>query len=229
MRQAKTFAQAAAPVPDDIGFAEIQPGLSLQRVDLRTRQAMTDAALVPRSLSVSILLQGEAEVRFDGDGRRSALQWRVGMAGDRRRAGGAPQASIFSAVRPIEVARRLPADMRLRHLSILASPDWLERSGLGIYPSIAPILDGRDTPPMAPWAASHRLLSLAEQLLRPTEPSSPLQRLHRESRVLELLAQAIADSGAEARLPPPLRHWIPACCGGCSRSANGSKPTATCR
>lgn len=177
------FARAATPgrpepmAHAELAFADVQPGLSLQAIDMRADRAQADIAILPRSLSLSLLLQGHVKVGVQRD---------VCPIG-----GSQAQMAVFHASQDTEISRELEAGVRLRHLSILATPDWLERSGLADYREAVAVLSGRHRNAMTSLTVCDRTVALAEQLLRDSKLESALAKLRRESHVLEIVAQTL--------------------------------------
>lgn len=176
-------------------FMEIQPGLTLQLVDLRAEAGQSQRVLIPPSLGISVLLQGRAELRC---GRHRFLF----DAGTRLLAR-VPQVSLFQVAEEIEMMRHVEADVRVRHLSVQATPDWVDRSGVGSCIAGTTSVDNAMQLPV--WRASGRIVALCEQLLVENDPDTALGRLRRESQVLDVLGQVLM-----ARVPNPPRMALDA-------------------
>ncbi|HWK55652.1 MAG TPA: AraC family transcriptional regulator [Hyphomicrobiales bacterium] len=195
----KTFAPPATPgmAANRLAFVEIQSGLTLHTVDLRTDGVQRQEGEIAPSLNLSFLLEGRTELRFARQRCHFGVQHRDRQAP-------APRMSVFSTAQPVGFSRSLDGDMRLRHLALQISPDWLERNRLGHYGSLAPLLKGRGIgAALVSSVPSERAVILAEQLLvlGTGDAMTPLACLQRESKVLELLVHSL--NGFDAVAPSP--------------------------
>jgi len=97
-----------------------------------------------------------------------------------------------------------------RRVSLGLSADWLaqlqQASQAGCPAPLAQLL-GQHLQP-TPWQPSARALALAEQIVRPPALSPWLQAIYVESRVLELLGEALGP-WQEAQAPEPENHNTP--------------------
>jgi len=158
-------------------------------VDLRADTPLSHRAEIAPSLNLSFMLAGRTDLRF------ARRQYCFGTGGHGTHPP-VPKMALFSTARPVEFSRQLEAGMRIRHLAIQASPDWLERNGLGSYGAVAPVLTSRAPLAISPRTPPEQVIYLSEQLFAATEPDFPLAKLYRESKVLEILFHALCSVSA---------------------------------
>lgn len=181
-KQGGTFERSAAHVD----FAEIQPGLYLQAVDLRPQRRQSASVLIPPSLGIAVLLRGRTDLRCGS--RR--FQFHTNSESCPM-----PQVSLFRVARTIEILRSVDANVRLRHLSLQATPDWVERSGIAADVDVMPHFE--DASHAAVCRASGRVVAICEQLLRDGESQTALARLRRESQALDVVGQVLTILGCQ--------------------------------
>lgn len=181
----RTLFAAAAGRGGGTAFVDVQPGLKLQVVDLITGPRLVQHVPLPSSLGISVLLNGEVDLRCG----RHRLHVEAGGG----RSLPVPQVSLFRIGQAIEIARHVDENIRVRHLSLQATPDWIERSGVSRYVEAAPVFEG--TASLPAWRPSGRIVAMCEQLLCDTEPDTALVRLRRESQVLDIVGQVLSAFG----------------------------------
>ena len=181
----RTMIEAAAERGARMAFVEIQQGLKLQVVDVLTGPRQVQHVPMPSSLGISVLLSGEVDLRC---GRH---RFHVDAGGGRSLS--VPQVSLFRVGQAIEITRHVDENIRVRHLSLQATPDWLERSGVSSYVDAAPVFEGTSSLPA--WKPSGRIVATCEQLLRDSGPDTALARLRRESQVLDIVNQVLTAFG----------------------------------
>ena len=136
---------------------------------------------VPPRLNFMILFEGRLDFRFGG--RSFQLDAPAG--------GTAPECAGMGTTRPEVLCRPLRAGRRLCKVGVTVGQDWLAdrfRDGNGYregYGILGCHLAHRR------WAADPATVALARGLLDPPDYDPPLQRLHLESRAVELIGIAL--------------------------------------
>lgn len=170
----------------------LRDGLSLQRVDVVHPQALhTRLESIESGVRVVLKLEGDADVRFGT--ARLALD--AGRGEDAR-----PCGAVVSLLEPAPFERRCRAGVRERLVVATLSPSWLLASGIDAA-RFGPHLSIR------PWQPSARAVGLAGQLLLPAvQGDAAGERMMRESRVLELVAEALGGTSGEVAPVVPGLH-----------------------
>lgn len=143
-------------------------------------------------IKVMLKLEGNARVSFGG----TALDLDAGQG---RTA--IPRGAVMRLSVPEEFERRSRAGTRERMVVLTMTPEWCEAGGLD------PEHLGRHLA-IRPWLPSTRAVAIAEQLVRPDAFGGQMRSLYQESRVLELIGEALSQTaGAESGTPtaPELR------------------------
>lgn len=191
--------QLLAPTPDgalpllqgNFTLTRLRQGLTLHCTDVMHLSDMSTQVLVDQACTKVLLrLEGNAQVEV---GRRN-LPLDAGLG---RHA--VPHAALVTLCRPETLRRLSRAGTRQRMVVLTMHPDWLVEAGFTHHPLGEHLA-------VKTWQPSRRAIALAEQLLHPIGPDSPLQRLLQESRVLELITEAfghVQDDSLQ-RLSPNL-------------------------
>ncbi len=161
---------------------DIRPGLALHGTEVVFRQGMAGVGKMLPGLKLIVMLKGHVSVRFDQD----FVQL-----------GGARSNCVLlgaNAEEPFERIVRQPGCHR--QVVLTASHEWLAEAGMVELAEWAQLeaLKGRPVSSRS-GEASSRVLALASILLMPEADASPIARLQRESRALDLLLAAIQPVG----------------------------------
>ncbi len=164
-----------------INNLECHSHLSVHATDtIEVRDHEAKAILEP-AVTCSLILKGKAEgsiggVNFALDGSKQAAGY------------------IWSMNEPMLWTRTIKKDSHVRKVNITVDRDWLLREvgsnpddGLSSY--LAALLNGPLV--IQNWVPTKRALSLAEQILQPSSSSPFIQKMHMESRALEILCEAL--------------------------------------
>ncbi|KAB2927173.1 MAG: helix-turn-helix transcriptional regulator [Dechloromonas sp.] len=168
----------------------LRPGLMLHCADvLDLHDLNIQSAEQGESLHLALILDGDVDVSF-GPG---CLRLSAGGHGRR------PQAAFIQLLEPELFVRRAWRGKRERKVSIGFSREWLAASCpegdagyLALFNSHLAV---------ERWTPTPRAVALAEQLIRPSDDPPLLRKLHQESRVIELVVEALRQMTNVA--PPP--------------------------
>lgn len=178
---------------------QLRPGLRLHADDVVDNQEGWVHGRCAEGLHLVLLLEGQLELRYgerlvtlDSGSAVSA------DAGDTPRAG-QPQAVLMHLERADAFARRLRMGRYARRLSVCAGPQWLEHlqqaSASAWPPAVDELLRGHLV--MRHWRPGPRAIALAEQLVRPPSAAPLAQAIYMESRLLDLLGEALMPTAQE--------------------------------
>lgn len=157
----------------------LREGLSLHCTDLLQLQDMTTQFEI-RSEGIKVLLklEGDAEVFMD------AHSLPLG-AGEGKKA--RPQGAVVALNAPATFRRHSWAGSRQRMVVLTLTPAWFDAADL-------PCDFIREHLAMHSWTPTPRAVSVAELLIRPEGLNNVMQKLHQESRALELVAEALTQT-----------------------------------
>lgn len=105
-----------------------------------------------------------------------------------------PMGYIWAMNKAMLWTRTIKKDSHVRKVTITVEREWLLQE-ISINPDdglsnfLAGLLEGPIS--IQKWLPSKRALSLAEQLLQPSKSSAFIQKIHMESRALEILCEAL--------------------------------------
>lgn len=171
----------------------LRPGLAVHCADVRDLHDLTIQCVERgESAHLALVLDGEVDVSFGP--RRLGLA--TGGAGRR------PLAAFVPLAEPELFVRRAWRGKRERKVSIAFSREWLAAICPEGDAGCAALFDRHLA--VARWAPTPRAVALAEQLIRPPADPPLLRKLHQESRVIELVAEALRQLLGVAP-PPPLQ------------------------
>ena len=143
-----------------------------------------------RCMKVLLKLEGDARVRLG----QQELSMNAGC-GEKA----CPKGALLYLDRPEEFERCCDAGCRQRILVVTLTQDWFASASMLAY-------HAADHLAIQSWTPTPRALAIAEQLLCPRMFEGPMHSLYLESRVLELVAEALAQTVAAVQaLPPGLR------------------------
>lgn len=177
----------------------LRPGLVLHATDMCQLYDLTSHAVQNPGITFSLFMCGGATASV---GDRNFV---MGSMGDREPA--ALEAVAISRTRSESFTRSSPRGKRIRKVIVNISPEWLEDGGLGGIQDHAAISSfSQDHLASVRWLPSQRLVSLAEQILRPPPLLPLLRNLYNESRAIEFvgeafqaISQSMQDSAAQLR------------------------------
>lgn len=169
---------------DDYRLTCLRSGLVLHATDTHDVHDLTTQIVQRPGITCSLFLKGNINVSL----------------GDRSFAFGQRGAVRYSHLEGVIVARaRLETFIRrsrrgthIRKVNVTITPEWLEHDGMqGISAHAAITHFCTDHLGSRWWHPSMRLVSLAEQILRPPAYLPLLQELYLESRAIEIAAEAL--------------------------------------
>lgn len=173
-------------------LACLRSGIVLHATDTYDIHDLTTQIVQRPGITCSLFLKGNVNVSL-GDrsfafGQRGAVSYSH------------LEGVVVARARPETFIRRSRRGTHIRKVNVTITPDWLERDGLQDMSAHAAVTRfGTDHLGSVRWHPSTRLVSLAEQILRPPAYSPLLQGLYLESRAIEIVAEALH---AVAQSPP---------------------------
>lgn len=189
--------KAMASVRGDYRMVRLRPGLLLHASDHRQVGDFSTTITLRPSIKCSVVLQGPVGATF---GDRPVALGHDGTALDRRLS--PPVGTLIALAEPDLLLRHSMPDARVRKVNVSIEPEWLEAGGLDPVGDCGSVLRfGREHLATRAWQPSARLVTLAEQILRPPAYTPMLQQLYLESRAVEIAFEALAVLTAEE--PPP--------------------------
>lgn len=168
---------------------ELRPGLHVHADAAHDAGDMVAQGEMTAGLRIVVVLEGSVDVSY---GER-----RVRLAAHAPQAG----ALLVSVAEPDLFMRRSRRGGYARRVSVGVEQQWLEQTG-GAPASGALGMFMRQHLSLQQWQASQRATALAEQIVQPPDFEPMLQNLYLESRVLELVAEALASVQGAAPAPP---------------------------
>ena len=173
---------------------ELRHGLHLHASDVFEESEFTARSAQDAGLCCVFFLSGDVEVeigdrlfRFHGD---RTLQ----------------EGLIISSARLESFCRRSRGHQQIRHLVVSASPEWLDRDGLGTINDHKPAQAMlRDHLASQSWRMTRRLADLVQRIMDPADTSSLLHELMVESAAIEIIAEGLAASTRQDLAQPSSR------------------------
>lgn len=169
----------AAPVLDGkFALARLREGFFLHCTNILHLQNMTSYfPMAQPGVKVLLKLEGNALVKFGG----VPITLDAGLGAAAR-----PCGAVFTLCQAEDFERICWAGTRERMVVITLTHEWIAASGFdpAVFQSHLALCD---------WHPSPRAICLAEQLIHSANPGNPAQDLYRESRALELVAEALAS------------------------------------
>lgn len=182
---------------------ELQPGLRLHADDAVDAVDVTAQGCSPPGLHLVFLLEGGLDVAY-GE-RRVVLDTAVPSAagGTAKPCLGQARCFLLHLAEPVAFTRHIRRGRYARRVSLCVSREWLQQlqgcSRAAMPEPLRALLDGHLA--LQPWQPSARAVALAEQIVRPPACAPMLQLLYQQSRLLDLLAEALAPLQAPAPAP----------------------------
>lgn len=161
---------------------ECTSNLSIHMTDMiEVREHQAKAILEP-AVTFSLILKGYVEGTIGG--QNFVLDGSV-----------KPMGYMWAMNEPMLWIRNIHKDMHVRKINISVDREWLldqvslEEDDAQMIDYLSQLLQSHIS--IHDWVPSKRALALAEQLLQPSNESRFIQRLHVESRALEILCEAL--------------------------------------
>ena len=179
----------------EFSIRRLRDGMHLHCTDIVHLQPLTTRTLMQGNcVKVLLKLEGDARVRLG----RQVLPMDSGCG---QRA--CPKGAVVCLGGPEEFERCCKAGCRQRMVVVTLAPEWFASARM-----IEPLASDQLT--VRTWVPTPRAIAIAEQLLHPAAFEGPLHDLYLESRVLELVAEALARTQEKSlpksqALPPGLR------------------------
>lgn len=181
----------------------LRPGLHVHADDLVDAQDFIARGEIEQGLRIIVLLEGAVDVSY-GNRRLQISSAAAGSGRSAQRAPRLPRAMLVSVAETDGFERRARRGSYARRLSVGMDGAWLDQ-----------IMDGqpwralqdfsRRHLALHEWQPSQRITAMAEQIVRTPALSGPLLNLYMESRVLELVSEALSslEQGPVAPAPGP--------------------------
>lgn len=179
----------------------LRSGLSLHYSDGYDTNTLITEVEVRERLNLILFLDGHCDVRY-GD-RPVRLGPQQDNAGHKQH-----EALLLSIAEPDVFSRCLRKGSHIRKVVIGISPEWFENGGLAGTEDYARIQAfNRQHLALERWRPSSRILALAEQIIHPPACNRLLEGLYQESRVLEIIGEALSTLAQQpaGRRPACLR------------------------
>jgi len=182
-----------------LAWVSMRAGLELHSADYIELENFQTEAVSGERLGFILFLQGGADVSLDDRQLRFGADV-TGAAPD------GPVGALVSQTRPTTFHRCMQAGTKVRKVVLNFGPEWFETGGLDGYDDYRSILAfRREHLGLRHWRPSARLISLAEDILRPASHTSMMDRIFLESRVLEMSAEVLGVLCEPARADGVLR------------------------
>lgn len=191
-----------AAVRGDYRMVRLRPGLLLHAGDHRQVGDFSTTITLRPSIKCSVVLEGPVGATF---GNRPVELGHAGAGATVRPR--SPVSTLIALAEPDTLLRHSRPDARVRKVNVSIEPEWLEAGGLDPVADCGSVLRfGREHLATRAWQPSARLVTLAEQILRPPAYAPALQHLYLESRAIEIAFEALAALTADA--PRPFCHAV---------------------
>ncbi|CAN5481954.1 AraC family transcriptional regulator [soil metagenome] len=176
-------------------ITRLREGMSLHCTDIvHLHDMATQFVMQEECIKVLLKLEGNAQVVVG----RQSLPLDAGEGHNALLRG-----SVMTLNSPDTFKRHSRAGSRQRMVVLTLRPAWFDAAGIShdIF---------REHLSLRAWTPTPRAIAIAEQLIHPVGLDDPMQRLHQESRALELIAEALSQTRADAA-PSPLAMSASAC------------------
>lgn len=173
----------------------LRDGLSLHCTDVvHLHDMATQFVMKEECVKVMLKLEGNAQVVMG----RQALQL---DAGEGPKA--VPHGTVVALNAPDTFQRNARAGSHQRMVVLTLRPAWFEAAGLSQEPF-------KEHLSVHNWMPTPRAITIAKQLIHPLGLDGPMQRLHQESRALELIVEAFSQM-MTGKAPSPHTLTASAC------------------
>lgn len=166
----------------------LRSGLVLHATDASDLHDTTTRVVHGAGLTISLFLEGEADIMLGG--RRLHLGVADGAAG-----------ALMARAEPDLFVRQGRRGTRVRKVNVFIPAGWLEQVQRDDAAHRAVLAFAQEHRASARWRPSAHMLALAEQVLAPPQYGPLLAGLYVESRVMELVGEALGVLGAPAEAP----------------------------
>lgn len=187
----------------------LRSGLILHSADACDLHDLTTHIVARPSITCSIVLAGHVDFSIGG----RDFMFGPDMPGAPARADG----FMVSKAETDVFTRRARRGTHIRKVNVTIEPEWLEQDGPATDGDPATVRRfGHTHLANLRWSPSPRLISLAEQILRPPAYASCLQKLYLESRAVEIVTEALLALAGGAAAPSSFgprdhAHLLQAC------------------
>lgn len=168
---------ASTLMQGSFSITRLRDGLSLHCTDVvHLHDMATQFVIQDESIKVLLKLEGNAQVVIGTQSLRLD-------AGEGR--GAVPHGAVVTLNAPDTFQRHSRAGTRQRMVVLTLKPAWFDAAGLSrnLF---------REHLSVHPWRPTPRAVAIAGQLIHPAGLDGPMQRLHQESRALELIVEALS-------------------------------------
>jgi AraC-like DNA-binding protein len=173
-----------AVLQGDFRQVQLRPGLILHCTDTHELHDLKTEAVQRPGITISLFLKGGVTAWIGG----RKFQMGPGLSHQ----AGALEAVAISKARPALFSRQSARGAHIRKVNVTVTPEWLQASGLNAIEQHTALLHfSRSHLASTRWRPSPRLVSLAEQILRPPGYAPLLQSLYCESRAIEIVGEAL--------------------------------------
>ncbi len=167
----------------------LRPGMLLHWEDGQEAVDLIAQTEIDPGLRVVLLLEGSVDVSYGSQRMALTSGW------------GGTSAALVAVTEPEQLTRRARRGAYSRRVNLNLGPDWLEQTGAA--PAVLEEFM-RHHLAMRHWQVSPRALAIAERIVRPPQLEPLLQNIYLESRVLDLVGEALATLDPQhGALPPP--------------------------
>lgn len=172
-------ADATSPLMQgSFSITRLRDGLSLHCTDIvHLHDMATQFVMQEESIKVLLKLEGNAQVVMG----TQSLQLDAGEGPN-----AVPHGAVVSLNAPDTFQRHSRAGTRQRMVVLTLKPAWFEAAGLSQDLFREHLL-------VHHWMPTPRAITIAKQLIHPLGLDGPMQRLHQESRALELIVEALSE------------------------------------
>jgi AraC-like DNA-binding protein len=178
-------------VKGDVRYLRFRSGLTMHCSDTLEVCDLTTQVVQEAGLSCFLFLEGMIDIRL---GERF---FTLGSPADAPR-GAALSGRIINYAQADTLTRISKKGRHIRKIVITLPGDWLEtEAAQGSADEKVLQRFSATHLASASWMPSSRIISLAEQILRPPAYTEILQRLHAESRSLEIMAEALSSLASQ--------------------------------
>lgn len=166
----------------------LRSGLLLHWEDAHEPSDLVVHSEIDAGLRIVLLLEGAIDVSYGPQ--------RVSLSSER----GCAQAALVALARPERLTRRAHCGVYSRRVNLSLSPCWLDQADT---PSKAVDHFMRRHLALQRWSVSPRAAAIAEQIVHPPRLEPLLLSIYLESRVLQLVGEALTTLGPANENPAP--------------------------
>lgn len=178
----------SALMQGSFSMTRLRDGMSLHCTDIvHLHDMATQFVMQEECIKVLLKLEGNAQVAVG----RQPLALDAGEG-----ANAAPHGAVVTLNCPDTFERHSRAGSRQRMVVLTLKPAWFDAAGISsdIF---------REHLAVRHWTPTPRAIAITEQLIHPMGLDEPMHQLRQESRALELIAEALTQTRADAASSPP--------------------------